>query len=313
MSIHTIDGQNSGETSEHMPSEKQTSVNRGVEETRAVLQQATNKVETQKWLNQDQEWSYHELSRLFHEMSAFEARKWILELFQSEVMHVRGTPLQLAELASMTIQHAEGKSASKIAGTKITRPVVHFSDIGEFQRFCCAWRGPAGMSSRGMIMTLTIDDSPVPLLFACGPLNTTDEELPSNAIRIGNAEEFIEHEITHSIDPNLDRRSGYDMVLCEALAFYDSIIVNPQIPTKEPNWGFYRETLKGYFEKWSAEQPQEWNRVDYDSVCSNLVEAIRSARKTHGDIDIQRMLAKNMSVQGFIEVTRLKPTTGEIS
>lgn len=303
MNSNTTKGSESTEATEQEPLVRGSSpIAKEVDKTRDALHVTAYPTEApQKWLNQDQEWAYAQFSRFLQGMNVLGAREWIIELFQPEVDRVRGTPLELTELDSVTIEYVEGKSASKIAGTKITRPVIHFSDIGEYQRFCSAWRGEEGMSSRGMSMEMDTQNGPVSLLFACGPLSTNEEKLPSNAIQIGSAEEYIEHEITHSIDPNLHRRTGYDQVLCEALTYFDSIIANPRGSIKEPNWGFYGQTLKGHFESWSADNLQEWNRQDYEAVCRNLVDSIRLARSKCGDLEVQRMLAKSRTVQHFME------------
>jgi len=208
----------------------------------------TTEEKPQEWINQTREWAYHELS---DELQQSDIKRWIIKLFDKAVMEQRGTELQPEELRSVTFMIVRGDAASKIANSDILRPVIHFTDIAEYQNFEVAWKGDAGIATRGSAIEIDTPNGKVSLLMACGPLEPV--EPPSGGIQVDTGKDYLEHEIIHSIDPYLHQRIGYNKAMDEALAYYDSMIANPKkVSVTIPNWGLYENTLQEHFEKWSG-------------------------------------------------------------
>jgi hypothetical protein len=284
--------------------EKQKKAQQTTEMPSPQVEVTEKREEAQEWLDQKREAAYVELKKNFTDLEqsgGTEAvQKWFTDFFNPALIEAGIEPLKPEDVQSLRYLEVISESATRIAGKEIARPVLIFTNIGEYQRFSTRLQGKQGMASRGM--NLPRD------MFAEGDLLRETGLL----IATGN-KAFIGHEIRHSIDPNLELRKGYDSILDEAFAYYQQDIVEACLKgyahLTKPEDGPWR-TLAGsiggeiYGETYAKNAEKKLTSEELKKLTQDVVTAIRSISEKRGHLETQRLLVQTKSIDELLKAAR---------
>ncbi|MBI2483618.1 hypothetical protein HYV71_00335 [Candidatus Uhrbacteria bacterium] len=260
--------------------------------------------EPQEWLDQKREAAYAEFGKILSELEESGGvegvQKWYADFFNPALTEAGLEPLKPEDVQSLRYLDVISESSSRIAGKEIRRPVLIFTNIGEYQRFSSRLQGEHGMSSRGMYLPRDI--------FAEGDLLRETGLL----IATGN-KEFIDHEVRHSIDPNLEARKGYDGILDEAFAYYQQDIVEGRSEAyrhlakpEDGPWRRFAGSIGGeiYGETYSKGAEKKLSSDELAKLSQDVVAAIRSISEKSGHVETQRILAQTKSIEELLRLAK---------
>ncbi len=208
-------------------------------------------------------------------------------------------PLSLSDIKSLEYAEINSISASQVAGKDITRPLFIFFNTSEFQKFSVKLQGKHGMSSRGLVVP--------PSGFS------QESSLGKTGLIIATAgKEFISHEIRHTIDPNLDKRSGRDKILEELFGYYQEEIIDAKLsqyshlakPQDGP-WRWLSRTISQdmYYE--NIKDEDNISLEEYKDLAKQASDAARLVSEKYGHIETQKAILKSNTLKEFIELAKI--------
>mgnify|MGYP001593456388 FL=1 len=241
----------------------------------------------QKWLDEQRENAFRIWEEAFEQMSPGNIKQWVRDAFNPVLQENGRDIVGPDDLKSLQYIKAKSITASNISGKEIARPVLFFSDIGEYQKFSVKIQGQGGMASRGM---------------AIPGESFADERLRETSLIISVGDkELISHEILHTIDPNLHKRHGYDRLLAEAFAYYQTEIINRDLqgfqhlenPEDGP-WNFLARTIGGkeYWEKYVQEEEEKISEEEFRQKAEGVCGSIRKIQARLGHLETQRAIVQ---------------------
>ena len=256
------------------------------------------KEEPQPWLDMNREESYDKVNMMFADiqdgLTDYGIQNWLRELANQHIGEDAINKIKSEEVESLKYLNFTSESASQVAGKEIKRPVLLFSNIGEYQNFSIKLRGESSAASRGMNIPGSV--------FSQGDLQKT------GLIIATDNKEFINHEIFHSIDPNSEKRQGYDRILNEMFAYYQQIIVEANSkhyshlanPEDGP-WGTLSRTIDESYINNYLEDFKDINarlsKEELDKLMKEIVSAIRLVYEKKGHLEAQRTIAKSNTIE----------------
>lgn len=272
----------------------------GLQNTKEIVEplasEINNKIEEpQEWLDMERENSYDQVGLMFADIqegqTAYGIQNWLRKLVNPYIVEANLPEIESSEIESLQYVNFFSETASKVAGKEIMRPILMFSDISEYQNFSIKLRGKSSAASRGM----NIPGS----LFSSGPLHKT------GLIISTDNKEYNNHEVFHSIDPNLEERLGYDRILTEMFANYQQIIVEANLkyyrhlPKPEDGpWGtLSREIDETYLDKFLEDTDEKLSNEEFKQLMKDIVAVIRSIYEKNGHIETQRTIAKSKTIE----------------
>lgn len=261
----------------------------------------SNEASPQEWLDSEREKHFEDLMDIFEKIQEERGdtgiREWFRNVFNPALKYEGMKEIDLDDIKSLNIAFINSESASQIAKQTITRPVLLFSDIGEYQNFIKNFTSTA---SRGC-------NFPGSLFQENGPLCKTGLLISTNS------KEYISHEIKHSIDPNLEKREGIDRVLEELFAHYHSSVVEVDLETfshlKNPTDGPWNSLLKTltdelYINNYIEDYGEESIKNNIVEQINDLIFKIRNFSNNNGHIETQRVIAESKTIKELLSVIK---------
>lgn len=238
-------------------------------------------VDGESFLDEDRESAYDnltELLRSYSDNNYLELKKYLVSLSKLYNPQSKLIPL---DLDGVELIMANCDNASLVAGEEIERPIILFRDLSSFKKLAHAMN----QAANGMTVSLTEGKYKGSALVICPPFKN-----------------FINHEIMHSIDPNLDKREGVNRIITEVLAFYNQCILEGFngwniIEKEEERWKQISFELKSYYYEYQEILSEE----EYKAIVSKIVARLKELRAGSGDIETQRIIAKSLTIDDLIK------------
>ncbi len=254
------------------------------------------KQEGEPWLDLEKEKAYEDLLSGIDSIEMAGGKKAIQEAF---IKVFNAYDLKTEEIGSLEYVKVESVSASEVAGKKIIRPIFIFFDISEFQELSKKIRGDAGMSSRGMVIA--------------GSNFPEDSLLHKTGLIIATSGiNFISHEIRHTIDPNLEKRVGEDIILNELFGYYQKTIIEADLKKyahiKNPEDGPWNTLTQEvgqdiYYNK--AKKNTKLSFEQYKDKAKEAVNALRLVVQKRGHIEAQRAILQSKTLEELMELSKI--------
>ncbi len=204
-------------------------------------------------------------------------------------------------IKDLSVREVTSASASEIAGTKITRPVLIFNDVKSFKRFYGALTGAEEahwdqVSSRGFNTEMNVqmaDGTNESVTLIVAPLQ----------------ENHIAHEVRHTIDPYLLDRKGYDRLLCELFAYYTDVTESPRAKEKPERiwddliaamWGDDKEG--SYYKEYSTEAENSISWIEYGKLVKQASQKLKELVEKNGHIEAQRKAVSSRTLEEFFKL-----------
>lgn len=254
------------------------------------------------WVNRRCEEGYDRLRQAMEEMKKISGDQGSKEFILHVIGHGREVSREL--LRNARVEECHSPSASRIAGTKIERPVLLFDSTEDYQAFYAAFtsqggrtREPASITSRGFMADVDMileDGTEIKIgIIVSSPDDTT-----------------IGHEIRHTIDPYTAEREGYDQMISELFAYYHDEVALSERGERRWNdltarvWG----GVDGYYKAFSDGADGEVSYGEYGTLVRRAVEAIRTIEGGFSHMEpaerhvyVQRMLVQTQTLEELLE------------
>jgi hypothetical protein len=258
----------------------------------------------QEWLDLDRERSYDYIQSFFDGIIAREGmegfRRWFVN-YSNDIIEAGGSPSELTieDFADVECVNHVSDSASRIAGKPVSRTIFMFKDSNRV-----AWFYKTVLNR-----TDTKVCDALGITIPAGGIIPGDELNSGVSFIICIANYFVTagHEVSHTIDPHLQERKGYDQVIGELLAFYHQKIVDPQdgiVKDSDEAWEDLLTSIwgGGYYDRFSLGMLQPLSNKEYGDLVQRSVEKLRHLRKVHGHLKAQRMIIQMRSLEELFAV-----------
>lgn len=245
--------------------------------------QVEEAVKPQPWLDLEREAAYTRSGEIFKQMGDEGLREWFVGFFNKPIVEAGGQPLTIDDVESLVYQEVQSVSASEIAGQEVSRPVLVFWKGNEFGKFYSRYRPTAQAPGAAVLSG-----------FTGGVLEKT------GLILSRPHDHELAHEIRHTIDPNMQKRQGYDRILEEVFAYYYQTVGGEF--NSDASWQSLEKLIGGesYRTTYDEESPSPVSREEYLELCRKVVVAAREMQARVGNIETQRSLAKSETIQDFL-------------
>jgi hypothetical protein len=200
--------------------------------------------------------------------------------------------LKPEDLKSLSFLEIHSKSASEVLGREIVRPAFIFRNIPELQNFSAKLQGEKGMSSRGFVIP--------------GSIYPENHPFHKTGLLVATASnDFLSHEVRHTVDCNLENRTGADELLAELFAYYQKTIVETDLKgyrhLKKPEDGPWaklgREATVDYE---GRESEIRLSRKEYEELGQKAAGAARRIAEEHGHIEAQRAIIRSKTIEELV-------------
>ena len=246
--------------------------------------------QAQKWLDQDREKANKNFNDVVSGLAEIDGqiaiRKWFLNLWNPRLASEGKEPLTLEDLDDLSYREAISASASEIAGQEIVRPVFIFKNPSSYRtvmsKITGSERGEAGVYLLGENFPET------------SILHTT------GLIMSGAQEHKIAHEIRHSMDPFVDKRTGLNAIIDEAFAHYHETIVRPTSVDPNQRSAAFKSLKNILSDQTYSDGFLDFSPEQYAATVNKTVDVLEKSSAQMGDIETQRLLVSSGSIEGFI-------------
>jgi hypothetical protein len=192
-----------------------------------------------------------------------------------------GNHISKEDLSSLSLEFYESQAVSAVAGKKILRPVLTFRDTSQLAKVAAH----IGLENVDQIAGVHFRPRN-------GPLKDTGIIIADTTQRVK------EHEMFHSIDPNLNKRVGYDCMIAELFAYYQE-----GKPYGDEKWNAFVDQLVSdgvYYEQFTTNSKknnkEELSREQYQSLCKRTVDAFQQLEQKYGSVGAQRILVQQKTL-----------------
>lgn len=251
----------------------------------------------QSWLDREREEAYKGVRDYFLEIMGEgtveekerNIRKWWLEFCNKSFASNKVELLKPEHVESLLVIDYKSEAASKIAGKEISRPMIVYTDLKEYKEFASRFNG--------------VEDTSAGMNIWGGNFHSESPFHKTGLIVTVAAEENMNHEILHSIDPHVDTRKGPDGILCEAFTFYQDRIVEADGSIEE---GFWRLTkmMSHYYHDYGQDADPPMSPEEFKEYCGRISQALQKIREQQGDLETQRLLVQTKTVEDLLRLVK---------
>ncbi len=241
------------------------------------------------WLDLNRERDFATVSQEFYDL--YEAsdqgitfREWFRNYFNQNFSLTGEREIKPADIDSLGLTNFGSKFVDEIAGVEIRRPILFFYQKKQYLRFLKKIYGNDQHNSAAMCLKWHRANSDA--------LDRTGVLLASLDHDQARSDRNIAHEVTHSIDPHLYERQGYDDLISEAFAFFADNIDQPET---------YALLLSRYHERFSRDIPEDkkLTKTEYNALVERLVNTLVEDVSMFGKINAARNLVQSQTVDDF--------------
>jgi len=289
-------GQQEGKFSlvKHILKEASKTIRRAEQEQERREEQKEKEAK-QQWetLDQEREEAFQKFTEHFQqaENSCEGVTQVIIRDFINKMIPENEEHITIDELESMELSNYKSESASEIAGQEIIRPVFVFNDEKEWENF---------VTKLGFSENTNGFHKP-------GKQSGGGEFLDKTGIMFSSGEEStINHEIRHSIDPNIGEREGLNGIIDELFAHYHDIMTekNENYENRDnPKLAKLNDMIQligseGYYKEYSEQAEEEITIEEYKKLVKKATKLISNLQEEIGDhTEVQRQLAETETLE----------------
>ncbi len=248
----------------------------------------------QEWLDMERESAYKEQLAFFRESK--DPCEEFGKVINGVIEALSGPGLSPAEIAEFQIADVDSKSASELAGTEIARSVLIVKNPETLKKILNGISGGVGERT-GITLGTKI---PAKLFQIYKNVPGAERFTKTGLILSDGGSENISHEIRHSLDPLVDERKGQDRVLEEAIAYYQKHIVE-----SKGDWKTFSERVchRDYYQRYTPTSEREEKTYEqFKENFGRIVEKIKKLKEKGGDVAVQRILMRVVSVEQFLSL-----------
>ncbi len=256
--------------------------------------------EAQGWYDESKEKKQNNLAEFFEKLhekgGELLSRKEYLEFFEPIIKSNSQKRYTTEEMKSLQIEIINCKSASVIAGREVKRVVARFCNRNQYYKFVKGLYGASYAPGYGLYHLSS--DFKGTIFEKTGIIIAYQKEV------LSWDESVVGHEIRHSIDPNINKRIGYDRILSEVFAYYyGSLIDSSNSVGEDTSWNSFQKAIsnKRYYDCYVRDALKKINKTKFNDLCQIVVAAVRDYRRRHNDIETQRMIVLCETLEDFFK------------
>ena len=178
-------------------------------------------------------------------------------------------------------------SLNEVAGTRIERPLFIVDDEKLYQNIRAMFGSSNQDKTHGAVLPPGFFDN-----------NTKWSEV--GLIIVKNRETTAIHEVRHTVDPNVNKRTGYNRVISEIFAYYKEHVLDKE----EPEWDevISRVGHKLYHKNYSSnlDDDSKLTHEEFNNKIRKVIMAISKMKEKYGDLETQRKLAQSTSLEQLL-------------